>query len=479
MPITLSAFPVPHIIHLPMGLAQTMAATFASKGAAFAMTFLAGVFLSRDLGPDGKGLIDALVALAGLLLLAAPPFEEQQLFLLGHRRGAPAEFLVAGLVLAVISGGAVLLIVELVESSARQLLIYRDREAGLLRTVRVPLLRFLAAMAPLVILHRLHGGLLLGLRDLRSFNATHVLQGAVLLAVVLASVGFGLGVEGGVLAQGLALGAPGVLALLLAARHPAVRVGPFRLNWRLMADLVRGGVRVHGGVIAAYLIVSSDVLILNRHHGPEVVGIYALAAALAGQLRRLVIQPVKDVVGSEMARLTGDPPAQVALLARGTRTLILAWVPILAATLLLGYPFIVLVYRPLFADSWPLLLVLVPANLGWAVAVVLSSYLIFRNRLMLLSLLGMGVAALNIALNLLLVPGHGAWAAAWSSLACYALHAAAFCVLVRRMGGGRLRDFLAPRREDWENLKLLIPRLRRGGRSAGSAPPAPTTGVAP
>lgn len=449
-----------------MSVLRTLAATFATKGAGMVLTFAVGVILSRVLGPSGRGQVDVLVNVFALLLLSYPSLEEPQLYALGQGSRPPATLFANGLLAAAAFGALALGAAEVAIRWFPGLLEHRDRATGAVTAIDPWFLRILILAAPLEIAHRLLGGLLQGLRDMRAFNAAHLVQNGALLALAAALVaGAGLGVKGAVVAHVAAIGLGGLTAVILAARHPAVRAGPFRPDLPVLAALVGRGLRLHGGVVAAWVILQSDVLVLHRFQGQAEVGLYALAVALTGHLRRLVLQPVKEVLGSRLPAMVDDPARTAETVARTCRhTLVLGTLAALGLAAA-GYPLIVAAYGRAFAASFLPLLILLPGSLLWSAAVVLSYWFIGRGRFLTLTAIGAAVGATNLGLNLLFVPRAGMMAAAWSSTACYGLHLAIFLVVLRRAAGLRPSDCLRFRREDlavWGRARAaILARIQR------------------
>jgi O-antigen/teichoic acid export membrane protein len=190
------------------------------------------------------------------------------------------------------------------------------------------------------------------------------------------------------------------------------------------------------------------------------VGLYATAVALSGHLRRVVLQSIKDVLGSRLPSLVGDHGRLTETIATASRhTVLLVLLPS-AALALVGYPVILLLYGARFAGSYEPLLILLPGSLFWSVAVIVSYWFIGANRFVTLTVVGLFIAGTNIALNIAFVPRFGMHAAAATSTFCYALHLGLFLTYVARRTGRRGTEFLLPRRED---LRVYSEILARAG----------------
>ena len=434
-----------------MSVIRTLAGTFATKGVGFVLTLLVGVMISRTLGPEGKGEVEVLVMVTMLLLIAYPSMEEPQLYVIGRGKVLPGTLFSNALLASVFFGAFCFLVLEGVIRFAPDWLTYDDRTTGERLMIDTGLLRQLVAVAPFMVAMRLCGGMLQGLRDMRGFNVMFLVQNVVLALGVAALVVLGrVGIEGAVIAHMAAHAAGGLTAVFLCARRPEVLAGPRRPDFAVLARLVRDGLRIHGGVVAAFVILSSDQLILNRIRGPESVGFYATAVALTGQLRRLVVQPIKEVVGSRLPGMVGEDRRMAETLAQACRhTLLLVLAPGIALAAL-GYPAILILYGARFSPAYGPLLVLLPGSVLWALAVILSYWFIGGNRLLTCTLVGVFIAGTNVVLNLVFIEPYGMFGAAWTSVFCYALHAAIFLGMVRAFTGVGVGSFLVPRRADFK-----------------------------
>jgi O-antigen/teichoic acid export membrane protein len=444
-----------------MSVLQTIAGSVATKGFGFLASLVIGVILARVLGTEGKGTMDALVAWSLLLLLSYPSLEEPQLFLMGKSKRTPSMFVANGIVVAIAFGTFVVLVFECLQTFVPDLFVYRDRASGTWQSLNLGMLRLLIYLSPLVLLQRILGGVLQGLRDMRSFNHIFLVQNAVLLAGVVFNVLIrDGGVLGAVQAQMAAFVAGGVFAFWACLRHASIEWNSLRPDWALLGSLVVGGLRLHGGVVAAFVIVESDKLIILRFWGPGSLALYASAVALTGHIRKLFLQPIKEVLGSRLPGVASDRDRLLSMLTKTCRHTVLITLAPSLALIILGLPILGLLYGEPFKPAYGPLLVLVPSSLLWTAAVILSYWFIGKNRFLTLTAIGVGLAILNLGLNLWLVPEFGAVGAALTSCFCYAVHLCIFLVVIRRVDGVVWRDFLVPRREDFRVYADAWAKLR-------------------
>lgn len=443
-----------------MSVLRTLAGTMATKGAGMVLTFAVGVLISRSLGPAGKGDVDVLLNALALLLLAYPSLEEPQLYLLAQKEKPKGHFLGNAILASVLFGLAVFGLCEVVLRFFPDLLAHRDRVTGEQRPVDAGLLRALALVAGFEVAHRLFGGLLQGVRAMRAFNAAHLAQNLTLFTLAAVFLlWLSPGTKGAVTAHMGAMVVGGVAAMVAASRHEAFAGGIFRPDIKELLRLIRRGLRIHGGVVAAYVILMSDILVIHHFRGGAEVGLYALAVALTGHLRRLVLQPVKEVLGSRLPAMVADREKTLLTIAKTSRHVVLLTLVPGILLLVVGWPFLYVVYGASFVDSfWPLV-ILLPGNLLWSVAVLLSYWFIGRDRLLALTAVGTVVALTNLLLNFVFVPRFGMIGAAATSTASYALHLTIFGVMVRSEMRFPIRRFLVPERQDFQVYRDVMSKL--------------------
>jgi len=179
------------------------------------------------------------------------------------------------------------------------------------------------------------------------------------------------------------------------------------------------------------LYLRADLLIISLSRPARELGLYALGwrvVELAATLPAVFLFAVFPV----LARRGGAGEEERRALGRATDALLLAAVPLASGGALVAPELVRTLGGPGFADAaGPLRLLLGGAALGF-LAGLLGHALIARDRQRPALWLNVAVLALNVSLNVVLVPRYGIEAAAWSFLGCEALSLAGSAWLVRR-----------------------------------------------
>lgn len=283
-------------------------------------------------------------------------------------------------------------------------------------------------------------------------------------------------------AQTLALVALGIADLFSVESVLLVYVGSTAVSWlllvvwslrfapavptgdrALLGRVVGHGVRIHAAYVAFFLLLRSDVYLVDAYLDLHDVGLYSLAVLFA---------ELVWTVASSLA-LAALPFQSVENLAEGgAATLRIVRVCLLVAgTLAVGcvstlWFVLPLLYGEEFSAVYGPMVVLLPGVIAMTVVRPLWNWLLRDGRSARIVVLFVGGFALNVVLNVLLLPAIGLYGASVASSVSYGLIAVVLAIWTLRNTGGRPRD-LFPGRQELDTALGLLERVRR-------RPPAPT-----
>jgi len=441
------------------GFARSAVATSMAHGVLFALSLLTSVLVARMLGPEGKGAY-ALVLLFASIFVFFSSFglHHAAAFFLGRKDYPPAEVL--GHTLLSLAGVSTLAVIAAA-------LIGPLLAGTLFPGVASPLL---AWGFPLIVGQLAFGYLaqiLLGRNAIGGFNLVQILRGALLLLVAGPVLLAGYGVAGILGAESLSFLAGAGLAYVLVRRQ--IRTITIRINPHYVRASLRYGLTVHAGHALSFFHYRTALLLLGALSTPAAVGLYSVAAGVAGNLSLLshgaatVLFPriSSDTDATQTRELT-PLVLRTTLLITGTAAAVLA---------LVGPWLIVMIFGRPFAGSARALQVLLPgavALCGWS---ILDSYFKGAGR-PLWSTLTTGLAvAVGGALSLWWIPRYGLLGASAASSLGYLLSLIVALGAYSRLSGIGLPAVLLPRRTDlalYASVLSGIIALRIGG---GSTPP--------
>jgi O-antigen/teichoic acid export membrane protein len=252
---------------------------------------------------------------------------------------------------------------------------------------------------------RLRAGLILSLT---------ILQSVVWLGLVIALASTHASIVAFAAAYTLMIAAMAVLQFQVTRRfaHIAWRAG--RRLWRPLLR-VTAPLAIAGVMTTIYYQV--DSVLLLQIAGTREAGIYGAAYGFLGPLAFLPAAIMSSFFPVLSAVYGNDPGRARRLVQTCAESMAVIALPILAGTIALSGPIVALLYGPSYqraAGLLPILMIAFVSICFGSLAGFLAPLLGLQWRLALYATVG---AAANVALNLLLIPPHGAYGSAWATVA--------------------------------------------------------------
>jgi O-antigen/teichoic acid export membrane protein len=396
--------------------------TLAARGAMVGVGLLSSVVTARWLGPDGRGLLATLSVITGLALqFGNPGLHAGNVYVVARRPERTAGVLGNTLMVSVMAG-----VLGAVVACA----------AALLRPAWFPgipfaLVGLTAAVLPFQFMTFLLQNTLLGMQRTFAFNVFEVANKVVTSAALFVW----LIVFGG--------GAPGA-AVLFAAMAVLCgttsvwycgRVVPFgwRFDRALFSEMIRYGGRVYLSCLLGFLLIRSDMLLVNYFLGTGEAGVYSIAVQIADTILLLPVT-VGMILLPRIAGTAEERQDEVTARVLRHTALLLGGL-CLAAAIAVG-PVVRLLYGEAFEGAILATRLLLPGVLALGLNGVLMNHFGGRGMPPVTAwspLLGLVV---NVALNLVMVPRYGIAGASLTSSLAYGLMFAAS--LTAFLWGGRV-----------------------------------------
>ena len=406
--------------------------------------YLASIMLARFLGADGRGLVAVILTgasvLAGILGIGTQEAATYYASRRARRRGVvlgnglahAGVLLVFSLAVAFVGMG---------ELQQRVAPAY-DARIWLLAALLVP-----TFYLDVLVSNLLSAQSAFALRNRLSIG------GRITTAVAtLAIVGWlGWGVAGALIATAPTLLVPAFGGLRLLARNGIA------FSRHVHAASLRYGARIQVGAMLKVLNARFDVLVLAAFVPLSTVGAYAIAQIVA-ELVLLFPNSMGYVLRAQVAKgaARDDSFSGAALRLNGTLVAICV-----LGVFIVGPPMILYGFGPGFDAALVPFLILLPGMWFLAAGGLVENALAGRGRPGLSSILAGGEVVITIALDLLLIPSHGAIGAAIASVCAYTFYGAASIVTVAILDGVPARSLLFANRDELRELVKAL-RARRG-----------------
>ena len=402
---------------------------------------ITGIVIARALAPEGRGSYAVIVIIAtiattlGHLSLGHANISMWAL----HRSAIPATNLVLGPPLGALTAllvGLCVLVFGFGSVPAA------DHWLLIVALASVP-----AAVATV---HMTTVVLLVGRMGLVNWSLT--LAAAIQCAALLAwSLSSGLTIEAVIWIWVITSVVP--LLLMLPAIRPLLSAPNAGLAQRLIAMAAQ----YHIGVVGLFLLLRVDVLLLNALAPLAAVGLYSVAVSV-GELAHAGTDALSQAMIGRQADRELAAASDVTM--RATRIAVL--IAVLSVTgLCLAAPIVIpIVYGEAFRGSVPVLFALAPGIIAYAGTRALAPFLMRLERPLIMSALSLAALAVNVTLNLILIPKWGIVGCGIATSAGYLVLAVSQIAWFSRAAGVSKRQ-LAPTGADarliWNAMTQELP----------------------
>lgn len=401
-----------------MGLLQHTSVTVLSRWSGFVLDGVASIVVARYIGPAGKGILAVLGVIAGLAMqMGNLGLHAATAHFAAREAGALARIAWASLLLAPAIGVGLIAALGTLASLL----------PALVPNVPWLLLTLTLLTLPFGLLTLFFQNILLGQQRVGAYNLLDVGSRAVALPLVLVIL---IGLGGGV----RELVAAGLLMSVVTATT-AVRLafsgvkGPFAFDPQLLGNMLWYGFRSYLSSLFAFLIIRSDMLLVNYFLGAAQAGIYAIAVSLADLL---LVFPT--AVGTMLfPRVSSRPEDDGSLTAAACRHTAAGMIVFCLAAGILAQPLILLLYGGAFSGAAAPFFLLLPGILALSLETIFMNDLAGRGLPPIVIVVPAVGLVLNLILNLAFIPRFGLLAAAASSSFAYgAMLAIAWTAFARR-----------------------------------------------
>lgn len=428
-----------------MGYIRQVVLTYALRLAAIPIGLAYGIVVARTLGPGDFGILVAI----GAVIMTASQVGSLGLPTAALKTAASRPELTGVLIANARIAGAVTGALALAALAAWSAMLPES-----LGEVPRGLLLVAGLTLPLAFGSAQFQAIALGRQRVRHYNYVEALNRALLLVSALAVLFvFRLGLPGMV-------GATVVLAAIQWGTWHALFGEEAR---RLTPDIsvLRGmaGVssRAYVTILLTFLVLRSDMLLINGMLGPESTGIYGVAVQGADALILLPALAGLILFPRIAARDEDASASLTALVSRHTAALMAA---LCAGTALVAWWVVPLLFGEAYRGAAIALWILLPGVLFYSLQAILQNDLSGRDYPAVLPAAWAVALAVNVAANVALLPRFGVAAAAASSSVAYGL---AYVLTLRhwrrRFSSIPLRDLLVLRPDE---IRTLGSRLRTG-----------------
>ncbi|WP_433887140.1 oligosaccharide flippase family protein [Pseudomonas vranovensis] len=413
--------------------------------AMIALRLMRNVLLARILGPSERGLFALLSTLPDLISAATSGGLNTAVGYQAAKQRSMGLLLSQVLIYGCLVAGALTLVcVALAREFGTELEV--TTQLGLLAWLLLLAVPLTVLKSGLLTLHNATGGV-------GAFNALRLTESLVplLLFVGLFWMWQHAALEAALISWLLGLSLVVMLGLYWLGRQHSIRLCWDRSGQR---ELLSYSAKSHPDLLFQQVILRSDYLFISAMLGSAALGHYAMASA-AAELLLIVPEAVTTPLMKRLLQQDAGMDKLTPLALRLTATVMLGACLSMA---LIGEWLIVTLFGAEYQPAYPALLALLPGLFGLCYASILRLDLLGKNRPGTVSLMmGLG-AALNLLLNVLLIPAYGIVGAAAASSIAYLAVTLAMLLLYCKLSGVPFWQTLLVLPSDLAPLRQMLQR---------------------
>jgi O-antigen/teichoic acid export membrane protein len=186
--------------------------------------------------------------------------------------------------------------------------------------------------------------------------------------------------------------------------------------------------------LAGWALVVLDRFVLGYFRGAAEVGLYAVAYALGDKIMQLATMPLlltmmPSIIGAYEKE--GQSVAEQ-MQKHFTRYFAILTFPLLGGMMASAAVFMSVFTGPQYREAYPVLAIVAAGSMFGAMAQVAGAGLAVHKKTKLIMIDAVVAASCNLGLNMILVPRYGYMAAAWDTIASYAILLAVTWIQSRR-----------------------------------------------
>lgn len=406
-------------------------------------SFVISVLLARLLGPEGRGIVTALFIVPNIVIsLADLGVRQASAYYIGRRIYSTQTILSSNLILWVITS-----IISII-------IVFIYYYLGPIQKYGWILVIIALLYIPINILATYFSGIIQGTLRIQNIN----LYQLITLIINFISVGLlvwllNLDIYGAALATLIVATCGLIYYIKIIKKITNIK---FKYIKGIPQKLFNRGILFAISLFILQLNYKIDIVFLERMTDSYSVGIYTVGTNLAELIWQLP-SAISMVLFAKSANSKTNEEAhnRSAKLLRMTLPLLFVFSVIFA---LLSSPIVTLLYGEAFSKSAEVINILLPGVLVIVISKILHPDLAARGYPLYALYVFIGPLIINIILNLIWIPIHGIYGAAWASTISYSIGGLAFGVVYAKKEGLKFTDLVILKKED---LKLLIQQLKK------------------
>ena len=425
--------------------------TFLSQILIFALGFVASIILARVLGPDGKGIYALIVLIPALMLkLGSLGIEAANVYFTGSK-----QYEIKDIVSNSLSSSILL-------SSILILLFFGVFHFDILQNylasnqINPFYLLLVVLTVPFSLLSGFLISIFLGAEKITIYNRVNIFKSTFqLILITVFLVILKQGVFGAVISYALGSIGLALVVILLITKFTKIS---FSFSRGLLKDSTKYGLKAYFGNLTQFFNYRLDMFFVAAFLTPASLGFYSISVGIAeklwmlpGAIATVLFPRISSLKDIEANNLTPR-------IARHTFLIIFVLSLILA---LIARPLIKILFGSVFLPSVMPLIILLPGIIALGGCKILTADLAGRGKPQFGTYAAFVSLAVNIPLNLWLIPKWGICGAAFASSVAYITATLIVMVAFVKISNTSWVKILLFNRYDFQDYKKLLIKIKR------------------
>ena len=424
--------------------------TFTSRILIFILWITISIILARSLGPELRGVYALMIFVFSVMLrLGSLGIETANTYFTGNKQYEIKD-IVSNSFISCLLISSVLILLFYITSSFNGVHEYFN-----LKQIKLSYLWLVVLTLPFALLSSYLVNIFLGKEEIIIFNKINIFRYTFHLTTLLVFLLIlKQGLFGAVISQVLTTVVITCFVIFLIQKVTKIRIS-FRPD--LSMSTARYGLKAYFGNLAQFLNYRLDILLISAFLAPDAVGYYAIAVGIA-EIIWIVPGAIATVLFPRVSSLHDtDANSLTPMIARHTYFVIFVFV---LALFFLAKPLINIFFGTAFLPSQRPLLILLPGIIAVAGSKTLSADLAGRGKPQIATYAAFISLAVNIPLNLFLIPKWGISGAAFASSVAYISANLVVIFVFMNITRRSLFDILIIKMKDLREYKNLLFKLR-------------------
>ncbi len=436
-----------------MRLIKSVSVTFAARIAYIFLGIVSSIIIARTLGPFGKGVFAVLAAIMGIALQFGNfGLHASNIYFVSRDKQKLPQISGNSLWVGLIGGIAISGIAYLVSIAFPRLL---------LGEIKPLFLMIMLISVPFVFISLFLQNILIGLQKIYQYNLIEVAGKffSVIFIVVILVI-LRRGIRELVILSTLVTA---LICLVYIAYFRSFNGFSFKFDIKLFREMLEYGFKTYLSCLFAFLIIRSDMILVNYFLSVSKAGIYSVAVSFADFLYLLpatigmMLFPKASAIQDKESKLTK----------KVSRFTVLLMLVLCIFAAVVSKPLILLMYGPQFKDSIVPFLWLLPGILFLSLETIYMNDFASRGNPPIVYIVPAIAFVINIGLNLIMIPRMGIVAASLTSTISYGLMFLVTLEYLRIASCSSHKDILVTRFEEIKELSQeVVAKFRSKEKSA-------------